>query len=66
MKTLYRLIQGGVLAGFLLSSGGCLIAPERDHGGERGQEGGHERDGDRGNHDREHRCDERDDRCRDR
>jgi hypothetical protein len=64
LNTFHRLIQGGVIAGFLLSAGGCLIVPP-EH--EQGREHEHERDRDRDrDHDREHHCDEHDDRCRDR
>jgi hypothetical protein len=66
MKTLNRLIQGCVIAGFLVSSSGCLIVPEHEHEHE------HERDRDRDrevrehDHDRDRHCDEHDERCRDR
>ncbi|MDB6085119.1 MAG: hypothetical protein JWN43_3000 [Gammaproteobacteria bacterium] len=57
MKTFHRLVQGSVIAGFLLMSSGCIIAPDHEHE--------HERDRDM--HDRgEHRCDDRDEHCRDR
>ena len=60
MNNFNRLIQGSVIAGFLLSASGCLVVPEHEHERE------HERDRDRDTHDREHHCDEHDDRCRDR
>jgi hypothetical protein len=60
MTTLTRLIQGCVITGFLVSSSGCIIAPEHEH----------ERDRDREvrehDHDRDRHCDEHDERCRDR
>jgi hypothetical protein len=62
MTTLTRLIQGCVIAGFLVSSSGCLIVPEHEHE--------HDRDRDREvrehEHDRDRHCDEHDERCRDR
>ena len=62
MKTLNRLIQGSVIAGFLVSSSGCLIVPEHEHEHE------HDRDREVREHhdDRDRHCDEHDERCRDR
>jgi hypothetical protein len=57
MKTFNRLIQGSVIAGFLLASSGCIIAPD-GHGRD---DGAHERR----DHD-ERRCDDHDEHCRDR
>lgn len=58
MKTVARVIQYGVLAGFLGLTSGCVIAPDGDH--DRGA-----REHDRGDHD-ERRCDDHDEHCRDR
>lgn len=53
MNILARLIQSGVIAGFLITASGCIIAPEGDRG--EGRDMHHE-----------HHCDEHDDHCRDR
>ena len=62
MTTLTRLIQGCVIAVFLVSSSGCLIVPEHEHEHE------HDRDREVREHhdDRDRHCDEHDERCRDR
>jgi hypothetical protein len=60
MTTLNRLIQSCVIAGFLVSSSGCLIVPEHEHEHDRDRE---VREHD---HDRDRHCDEHDERCRDR
>lgn len=60
MNILSRLIQGGVIAGFLISSSGCIIAPDREH--DRGRE--HDN---RYRHDHDdRRCDDHSEHCRDR
>ena len=69
MKTLNRLIQGSVIAGFLVSSSGCIIAPEHEHERDRDREmREHDRDRDvrEHEHDRDRHCDEHDERCRER
>jgi hypothetical protein len=68
MNTLNRLIQGGVMAGFLILSSGCVIAPDGDRGRDRvvrEHDSDHYRDHDRRDHDDRH-CDDRDEHCRDR
>jgi hypothetical protein len=67
LNTLNRLIQGGVIAGFLILSSGCVVAPDgerdrvvREHDYDR-----HDNDRDRRNHD-DRRCEDRDEHCRDR
>jgi hypothetical protein len=62
---LNRLIQGGVIAGFLILSSGCVVAPDgerdrvvREHDYDR-------HDNDRRDHDDRH-CEDRDEHCRDR
>jgi hypothetical protein len=77
MNTLNRLIQGGVIAGFLILSSGCVVAPDgerdrvvrehdydrRDHDNDR------HHDNDRYRDRRDHgdrRCDDHDEQCRDR
>jgi hypothetical protein len=81
VNTFNRLIQGGVIAGFLVLSSGCVVAPDgehdrwarehqqdrwaRDHESDRDR---HEGDHDRRDHD-SRRCEDREDRdehCRDR
>jgi hypothetical protein len=69
MNTVNRLIQGGVIAGFLILSSGCVIAPEgerdrvvREHDYDRHD---HDNGRDRRDHD-DRRCDDRDEHCRDR
>jgi hypothetical protein len=66
MNTLSRLIQGGIIAGFLISSSGCIIAPDREHDRvvREHDYDRHDR-GDRRDHD-DRRCDDRDEHCRDR
>jgi len=64
MNTLSRLIQGGVIAGFLILSSGCVIAPDGDRGRVVRE---HDRDQERYRHDHDdRRCDDRDEHCRDR
>jgi len=63
MNIVSRLIQGGVIAGFLISSSGCIVAPDRG-GGDRDRVV-HEQDRDRHDHD-DRRCDDRDEHCHDR
>ena len=65
MNTLNRLIQGGVIAGFLISSSGCIIAPDRQGGDRDRMVREHDNDRDRHEHD-DRRCDDRDEHCRDR
>jgi hypothetical protein len=80
MNTLNRLIQGGVIAGFLILSSGCVVAPDgerdrvvREHDYDRHDYDRHDhdndryrdRDRDRRDHD-ERRCDDHDEHCRDR
>jgi hypothetical protein len=67
MNTVNRLIQGGVIAGFLILSSGCVVAPDgerdrvvREHDYDR-----HDHDNDRRDHDDRH-CEDRDEHCRDR
>jgi hypothetical protein len=62
---LNRLIQGGAIAGFLILSSGCIVAPDgerdrvvREHDYDR-------HDSDRRDHDDRH-CEDRDEHCRDR
>jgi hypothetical protein len=56
-----------MIAGLLLSSSGCIIAPDRDHGGDRVVVREHDDDGNRVRHDRyDRRCDDHDEHCRDR
>jgi hypothetical protein len=69
MNTVNRLIQGGVIAGFLILSSGCVVAPEgerdrvvREHDYDRHD---HDNGRDRRDHD-DRRCDDRDEHCRDR
>jgi hypothetical protein len=64
MNTLNRLIQGGVIAGFLILSSGCILAPDGDRGGDRDRVVREQSsDRDRHEHDDRH-CDDRDDHCR--
>jgi hypothetical protein len=77
MNTLNRLIQGGVIAGFLILSSGCVVAPDgerdrvvrehdydrHDHDNDRYRD--RDRDHDRRDHDDRH-CEDRDEHCRDR
>ena len=81
VNTLTRLIQGGVIAGFLVLSSGCVVAPDgehdrwaREHQQDRwAREHESDRDRHEGDHDRRdhdsRRCEDREDRdehCRDR
>jgi hypothetical protein len=73
MNTLNRLIQGGVIAGFLILSSGCVVAPDgerdrvvREHDYDRhDHDNDRYRDRDRRDHDDRH-CEDRDEHCRDR
>jgi hypothetical protein len=66
MNTLNRLIQGGVIAGFMILSSGCVIAPDGERGGDHDRlVREHDHDRDRHDHDDRH-CDDRDEHCRDR
>jgi hypothetical protein len=56
MAVFNRLIQGCVIAGFLVLSSGCIIAP--DHGDRPDR-------GDRDMHDHDHHCDEHNEHCHD-
>jgi hypothetical protein len=62
MNTLNRLVQAGVIAGFLISASGCIIAPDREH--DRVVREHDYRDRDRHDHDDRH-CDDRNEHCRD-
>ena len=71
MNTVNRLIQGGVMAGFLILSSGCVLAPDggrdrvvREHDYDRHDHDRY-RDRDRRDHD-DRRCDDHDEHCRDR
>jgi len=72
LNTFNRLIQGGVIAGFLILSSGCVIAPDhyrdgRDHDRMvRYHDHDHDRYRDRDRHDHDdRRCDDHDEHCRD-
>jgi len=65
MNILARLIQGGVIAGFLISSSGCIIAPDREHDRVVREHDDRYRDRDRHDHD-DRRCDDHSEHCRDR
>jgi hypothetical protein len=62
MNTLNRLVQAGVIAGFLISASGCIIAPDRGH--DRVVREHDYRDRDRHDHYDRH-CDDRNEHCRD-